>query len=323
MVVKIGIIGYRNHASRLIDIINEIDDCFINLIFHPNRLSEDKNFTNNFSDLFSCDAIFISSPNETHFEYLKKLFSEYDGYIFCEKPPVISTQQLNFLKNTSTKIKNKLFFNFNYRFSKINDCLVKTKESKNIGEINHINIIATQGLAFKDEYLNSWRSDGKKNLHNILETLSIHYLDLLNLHFGEITDLKYYPKLISNNGTSYDTNYIVIKYGNITASIFNSYASPYINQISILGTNGFLTIFENKQKIFSPRNTFNSEGFFIIPPLLENEIFNFENEYNSSLINSVNYFLNHVKNKTIIPLEQFNTSINSNKLILEIKDNYS
>ena len=175
MVTKIGIIGYRNHASRLIDIINEIDGCFVNLIFHPNKISEDKIFTNNLSDLFTCDAIFISSPNQTHFEYLKKLFAEYDGYIFCEKPPVISIPQLDFLRNTRTTIKNKLFFNFNYRFSKINDCLVKTKQSENIGKINHINIIATQGLAFKDEYLNSWRSNGKTNLHNILETVSIHY----------------------------------------------------------------------------------------------------------------------------------------------------
>ena len=36
-----------------------------------------------------------------------------------------------------------------------------------------------------------------------------------------------------------------------------------------------------------------------------------------------NSIINHVKNKTIIPLQQFNTSILSNKLILEIKDNYS
>ena len=322
MVVKIGIIGYRNHASRLIELINEIDDCFIDLIFHPNKISDDKQFTNNLSDLFNCDAIVVSSPNQTHYQYLEKLFAKYDGYIFCEKPPVTSNDHLNLLTKIPTKIKNKLFFNFNYRFSKINDCLVEINNSKNIGKINHINIIATQGLAFKNEYLDSWRSDGKINLHNILETVSIHYLDLLNFHFGKINNIQYHPKLISNNGTSYDTNYITLEYENdVTASIFNSYASPYINQISVLGTNGFLNIFENQQKIFSPRDTFNSKGFFIMPPVLENQTFIFESEYKNSLKNSINYFLNHVKNNTMIPIEQFDTSILSNKLILNLKNN--
>jgi len=324
LVVKIGIIGYRNHASRLIKLINEIDDCFVNLIYHPNKILNVQNFTNNLNDLFDCDAIFVSSPNQTHYQYLEKLFLKYDGYIFCEKPPVTSTDHLNTLTNIPTRIKNKLFFNFNYRFSKINDCLIKTKNSENIGKINHINIIATQGLAFKNEYLDSWRSDGKTNLHNILETVSIHYLDLLNFNFGKINNFQYYPKLISNNGSSYDTNYITLKYeNNITASIFNSYASPYINQISILGTNGFLNIFENQQKLFSPRDTFNSKGFFITPTILENQTFIFESEYENSLKNSINYFLNHVKNNTIIPIEQFDTSMLSNRLILNIKNNFS
>ena len=99
-----------------------------------------KHFTNDLNDLFDCDAIFVSSPNQTHYQYLEKLFQKYDGYIFCEKPPVTSTDHLNILTKIPTRIKNKLFFNFNYRFSKINDCLVKIKNSENIGKINHINI---------------------------------------------------------------------------------------------------------------------------------------------------------------------------------------
>jgi predicted dehydrogenase len=322
-VIELGIIGYKNHASRLIKLINEIDDCIVNLIYHPNKILDVKHFTNDLNDLFDCDAIFVSSPNQTHYQYLEKLFQKYDGYIFCEKPPVTSTDHLNILTKIPTRIKNKLFFNFNYRFSKINDCLVKIKNSENIGKINHINIVATQGLAFKNEYLDSWRSDGKTNLHNILETVSIHYLDLLNYNFGKINNIQYYPKLISNNGTSYDTNYITLEYEhNVTASIFNSYASPYINQISILGTNGFLNIFENQQKLFSPRDTFNSKGLFITPSILENQTFIFESEYENSLKNSINYFLNHVRNNTLIPIEQFDTSILSNKSILNIKNSF-
>ena len=43
-----------------------------------------------------------------------------------------------------------------------------------------MNIISTHGLAFKKGYEESWRADGKNNLHNILDTVSIHYLDLFS-----------------------------------------------------------------------------------------------------------------------------------------------
>ena len=320
MVVKIGIIGYRNHASRLIKLINEIPECSIEFVFHPTKVLDDKHFTNNLSDMFDCDAIFIASPNQTHYEYLQNLFANYSGYIFCEKPPVTSYADLNNLAIIRDNIKDRLFFNFNYRFGKINECLSEQKYSKKIGKINHINIIASQGLAFKNEYLDSWRADGEKNLHNILDTVSIHYLDLLNLHFGKIIDVKYYPKLISGNGTSYDTCYIVLQYeNNITASVLNSYAAPYINQISLLGTNGFLNIYENEQKILSPRDTFDSDGFFITPPVSEKKNFVFVDEYNNSLRNSICYFFNHVKDGKIIPLHQFQVSISTNKLILDLR----
>ena len=60
---ELGIIGYKNHASRLIKLINEIDDCFVNLIYHPNKILDVQHFTNNLNDLFDCDAIFVASPN--------------------------------------------------------------------------------------------------------------------------------------------------------------------------------------------------------------------------------------------------------------------
>ena len=43
------------------------------------------------------------------------------------------------------------------------------KKSMELEKIIQINIISTHGLAFKKEYKNSWRSDGKNNLHNILD----------------------------------------------------------------------------------------------------------------------------------------------------------
>ena len=109
------------------------------------------------------------------------------------------------------------------------DDLIKNKiNSDELGTIIHIDIYGTKGFAFKKEYLNSWRADGKTNLHNILDANTIHHLDLVNLYLGKIDKLTYFPSLVSKNGTSFDTGYVILRYENgATLSIFNSIAILY------------------------------------------------------------------------------------------------
>ena len=63
---ELGIIGYKNHASRLIKLINEIDDCFVNLIYHPNKILDVQHFTNNLNDfsLMSKDEVLNHRKNK-------------------------------------------------------------------------------------------------------------------------------------------------------------------------------------------------------------------------------------------------------------------
>ena len=86
MEVKLGIIGYKNHAERLRNILDKKRNCCLKFIYHPTKKIKDVRGTNKISDLLSCDGILIASPNNTHFSYLKKL-EKFNGYIFCEKPP--------------------------------------------------------------------------------------------------------------------------------------------------------------------------------------------------------------------------------------------
>ena len=104
MVVQLGINGYRNQAERLITLAETNPKCNLKYIFHPNKKISDKRVTNNLNDLFSCDAIIISSPNSTHYEYIKKL-SHYSGYVFCEKPPVTTFEELKKLKKLNENKK--------------------------------------------------------------------------------------------------------------------------------------------------------------------------------------------------------------------------
>ncbi len=316
---KIGIIGFGNHTSRIISILKEFKNIEIHKIFHPTKIVLENIGTNKFEDLYECDCILILSPLDTHFEYLSKLSENYDGYIFCEKPVVTKLDELKKLENINEHKKKKIFFNFNFRFSKLSEIIKNEINDKKIGEISHVNILSTHGLAFKKEYLDSWRSDKKKNHHNILDSLAIHYLDLILFQMGTIKSSNYYPRLVSKNGDSYDTCRLALETENASVIIYCSYANPKINEIVIIGTNGYITIRDNKKEIFSPRDTFDPKGFFVKPPLIENKDFNFENEYIDSLKKSLEYFMESVKNKKLIDLENFDKGIMTTKLLIELK----
>jgi predicted dehydrogenase len=319
--VNIGIIGYKNHAYRLISIVENMVDCNIRFIYHPTKNSTDKRFTKDFEKLLTCDGIIISSPNHTHFEYIKKLTQNYKGYIFCEKPPVTSMKQINFLKNLSNEKKSRIHFNFNYRFSNLSKIIKTNLNSERIGKIIQINIISTHGLAFKKNYEKTWRANGEINKHVVLETVSIHFIDLFTLLFGEIKTIKYIPSLISKKGTSFDTSSLLIEYSNeVQVSIFNSYATPHLEDFLILGTNGIIRIIGNELKIFSPRDTINKKGFFVSPPIYKKQSISMDGDYEDSLIKSLSLFINKIQNQEFFDQKNFDSSILSNKIILKLQN---
>jgi len=318
---NVGVIGYKNHAYKLISILDNFSNCNVKFIYHPTKNLTDKRFTDDFSKLLICDAIFIASPNQTHFEYLKKLISTYTGHIFCEKPPVTSIKDINFLQNISKENKSKIYFNFNYRFSNLANILKTNMNSEQLGKIIQINIISTHGLAFKNEYEKSWRADGKINKHTILETVSIHYVDLFTSLFGEIKTTKYFPSLVSEHGTSFDTSNLMIKYSNgINLSILNSYASPYLEDFLILGSNGYIRIINDELIIYSPRDTYDKNKFFTTPPIYEKQSFSTTLDYENSLSESIKLFISKIKNHENFDIKDYDLSLQSNKIILELEE---
>lgn len=317
--MKIGIIGNKNQSQKLQKILIK-KNVKIEKIFHPIKKFEDKKFTNDLEELYKSDAIIIASPNHTHFKYVKILIENFSGYIFCEKPPVINKKELIEIEKISRKNKKRLFFNFNLRFSNINNQIQKQINSKYLGKIVHVNIISSKGLAFKEEYLKSWRSNGKQNLHNILDAITIHFIDLLIFNFGEIKKFSYHPGKNSNKGTAFDTANIILEFKNgLKASIFNSYTTPLHDELTVFGTNGILKIDNKKLRIFSPRDTFDVKGFFKTPPIKLVQNISFQREFYTSTENSVEYFLKHVKKKNPINTKLFDLSMASNRIVLEMK----
>ena len=90
---SVGIIGYRNHSKKLLDIL--IKDLKIKksefiaikkILFKLKKENKNRRiiYTDKLRDLKDeCYSIFISSPSDTHFKYLN-YFAKADKYIFVK-----------------------------------------------------------------------------------------------------------------------------------------------------------------------------------------------------------------------------------------------
>jgi len=305
--MKVGLIGNGGHSKRIQKILKKKNINFF--LYKPARpVYYDKK---NYPKLKECNVIFIITPNGTHYNYIKKLHSH--RYIFCEKPPVNSHNELNKLKKINSK---KIYFNYNARFSKISEILKKRNQYK-LGNLMHTNLVLSHGLAQKKEYKKNWRSNIKKCPKGVYEVVSTHLIDLINFHFN-IDKIKK-PILLNHSGigNSYDSSAseIILKNKSVV-NIFSTYNSPYSIRYFFLFENGIIEQIDNNLMIKGPAMNLDKKGFFKKPNVIKSFNVSENNDYIVSLEKSINFFLNTVMNKKVFNRSIFDCSIKSNSLIL-------
>ncbi len=305
--MKIGIIGNGGHSKRIQKILKKKNlNFFIYKPKKPDYFERDK-----FSQLKKCNIIFIISPNNSHFFYIKKLYK--GRYIFCEKPPVNKKNELLQLKKIKSK---KIYFNYNLRFIQLAKIIENIKKFK-LGKLVYANLSCSHGLAQKKEYKNNWRSNIKKSPKGVYEIVSIHYIDLINYLFDVLKVEK--PDLVnsSNIGNSYDTSLvkIILKNGGLV-NIFSTYNSSYSNNFFFLFQNGILEQKNNVITIKGPTLNLDKKGFFKSPKIKKIIKINENKDFMNSIYDSVSYFLNHAKNKRFFNKKILDISIKSNSLII-------
>lgn len=316
--MKFGFIGFGNHAQRVMNIINSnYSDITFKLFNHRENYNKTlPNMENVFklNDLFDCDAIFITSPNETHFKYLEILTKDYSGYIFCEKPPVTDLKDLEYLNNLNEETKNRIYFNFNYRFSTYVESLENDSKRYSLGKLINASIFQGHGLALKECYSQNWRSDKNTHKNGVFETYSIHYFDMFIYLFGLPKKYVNFTSSLSPYGNSIDNSSYMCQFeNNTTLNITVSYTTPKINNVNLIFENGFIK-FEDAKYIYGPRDCFDENGLFKDPPLITKEEIDL-NIHANSLQKSITHFCKTVKNNTKFELKSFEASMNSNRML--------
>jgi predicted dehydrogenase len=306
--LRIGIIGQGSQYNRISKILKSKRIKFT--IYKPSR---NTNYYNKkkFDKLKKCNVIFILSPNDTHFEYIK--FLKNDRYIFCEKPPVNTLHDLKKLKRIKS---NKIYFNYNFRFSKISEILGKIKKF-HLKELLYASITTGHGLGFKKDYSKSWRSNRKICKKGVFEIVSIHWVDLINYHFHikKIQNLNLRNYIKNTNGI--DNSYCKIYLKNKSeVDIFSSYTSPLIKRMIFVFENGIIEQNDNFIEIRGPAINLDKNNFFKKPKLIKKINLNDNKDYILSLEKSVIYFLNHALKNKNFSKEHLKKSLTSNSFII-------
>ena len=302
--MKVSIIGYKNHAKRLESILNDMG--IIPYMWNHH--------TDNFTELIDSHGKLISSPNDTHVQYIKDILDiSPQSYIFCEKPPSVNLEELDYLDGLDSDTKGKIFFNFNRRFSYIS----KLVKEKDLGKPVHFNFVSSHGLAFKDTFKDNWRFTSTNELMGVYGTVAVHYIDMCIWLLGECENISINKSTYSESNLA-DSVTIDMKFKNgCTTNIFVSYVTPFINRSNMIFENAIVEQEDGIINLYENWNTIDEKGFFKKPnkqTLLELE--SSREYYNDSLENSLVEFLKVVKDKDSFPSEYFSKSLESNRILL-------
>lgn len=322
---SVALIGYRNHAKRVHDAIRSAADVERLIFYHPeHRQSEVRElygpgseFTSDLREASTADLLFIASPNHTHVPYLEELLAlSPRAAIYCEKPVAVSRADLDRLERFPLDDKRRIYFNFNYRFTELARLLREPQDDW--GSLVHIDVIHCHGLAFQERYSESWRAADATHRLGVLETVGIHYLDLIDATISELTRCRSVLTCRSGRGTSADTalSTFQLRNGGL-GSLLCSYAAPYARCLKLTFTNAIVDIGDMEMTVRSPRDTFDSHGRFGSPPVAHRQSLDLPADVRASLARSVGFFMERARSAEGFDPEDFDRKVRVNRMLLE------
>jgi len=320
--LDISIIGKSGHAERIINILKQQGDVQIRFVLYPKEAQKFQYpLTTKISDLLSSDAIIIASPTPTHKHYLDSL-KDYQGYIMVEKPIVSTYEDSCELESWSKDRKSKILVNYNLKNSSLAQVLSDVIGMTEMGSLISMDVQTHQGLAFRDHYSGSWRSNIQESF-GVMELVGVHYVNLCLKLFQDVTcsyiDVGWHAGQSSQKPP--DTVFMRLKTSSgVKINLCHSYAAPFFNRIMLMGTNGYWTYDGYEARLFSPRDSFDESGRFSPLPLIQSSKIEYQSMWKQSLETSIKIFLNSVRNQEKFDIEDFHTALASMKPIFEARD---
>ena len=180
-------------------------------------------------------------------------------WVVCEKPLAVSIGQIEKLEKIPDRIKQFILIGMNYRYSRYAEMLRLIQDQNDLGNIVLVHFSSSHGLSFKNCPSNFAR---KAPLISLPVNLGIHFVDLISSSFPGFNVRQL--RLVCSN----DNQGCIISWGgSALASVQLTYRSAYLKKLTCWFENGIATTDGNNVVISSPRDTFDSSGRFITPPI--------------------------------------------------------
>ena len=191
-IINVAIVGYGKMGEIRHSILKNRKDIRVITVFDPNNKKPplDLNNASNIEEIIedpNIDAVFICTPNYLNAK-LSKEFLINGKHVFCEKPPSISSSELNQVILAEEKSNKKLMYGFNHRH---HDSIIKMNEivkSKRYGRILWMR--GRYGKSVDVNFMKSWRSKRDLAGGGILLDQGIHMLDLFIYFAGDFDLVK-------------------------------------------------------------------------------------------------------------------------------------
>lgn len=320
--ITVAIIGKSGQAAKIMEMLKEIPDVDLSYVYYPKLVkSSPLPLTNNFKKILAAKAIIIASPTDTHASYLKRL-QNHPGYIFVEKPAVSTKQETEEFKKYPVAWRKRVKINFNFQYSEIAKILASLINNPKFGQPIFFDVKTSHGLAFSDKYQNSWRSDASRSF-GVLELVGVHFINLtLNL-FGPIKNFQADGLWKANQGKKLppDTVFLSLNMNkNMRVNLYHSYAGPAFNHLLLMGTNGYFEYDGKTVNIYSPRDSYDSSGLFVSPPIIKTYKIDWAIAWQKSLKYSLENFFSIVKQKKDFPLTGLETGLAAMEPIFYLKN---
>jgi len=299
--LSFGFIGDGGQAQKIKGIINrKIQDA--NFILYDRYHS-----LQSWLEIMDTNAVFIVSPNNTHYNYLKKLNNcKYDGYIYCEKPGINNFNNLSLFKYLN---HSRVFFGFNLRYSDIPSVLKEISHRHDLGPRVKLDVNVSYPFVLQNHYTKSWKSSSDNCPIGVLENLGIHYLDFAIETQGVPVSTSSHLRILDQNSSTYDWVQINMVFDDASvATLCCSYAIAYRNEVRFTFMNGEILIDDQGVTLIFPRKSFDTNGYSIRPPSHGIDSRNFNDFFGESLVSCIHFFLSYVKRGIDLPTRDFQKS---------------
>lgn len=242
-IMKIGIVGTGRIANRFISEVKYVSGINTGCVFNPN-LEHAKSFSErheigNFTDnlnvfLDMVDAVYIASPHDTHYMYVKQAL-ERGKHVLCEKPMVLEKKQAVELYELSEKNNCVLFEAIKTAYSPGFYQLLNVVRSGAIGTVHDVEACFT-----KLEKNNVRELNDKKYGGSFTELGSYGILPILKILGNKYKELRFEQIINENRIDIYTKAYF--RYDNAVATCKVGLGVKSEGQLIISGTQGYIVV---------------------------------------------------------------------------------